>query len=168
MNIGESKTSKLKPLYDILNKKLQIFRILHHNLSVDESMVPSFGRHTCKQFIRSRPIRFGYKPCALCCTDGVSYNVDIYEGRTEQNEIGPLGSRVVLKLLQVCKQKENHHVFTDTFFTSYDLLVNLKTKNFFKSTGTVRENRLSHCPVTDTKVMKKQIEVVTILDLTVK
>ena len=155
LNLGQSKMAKVKPLYDLLNKKLQMFGILHHKLSIDESMVPYYGRHSCKQFIKSKPIRFGYKLWMLCSSDGVPYHADIYEGRTDQNEVGPLGSRVVLKLLQVCKNPENHHIFMDNFFTSYDLLVQLKAKNF-KATGTVRENRLKHCPLIETKMMKKK------------
>ncbi|CAI6371246.1 unnamed protein product [Macrosiphum euphorbiae] len=36
--------------------------------SIDESMVPYFGRHGCKQFIRGKPIRFGFK-CGLDTDD---------------------------------------------------------------------------------------------------
>ena len=72
--------------------------------------------------------RFGYKLLALCSSDGVPHKVAIYEGRTEENEIGPYGSRIVLKLSQIRERPEKHHVFMDNFFTSYDLFVNLKEK----------------------------------------
>ena len=29
--------------------------------SIDEIMVPYYGRHSSKQYIRGKPIRFGYK-----------------------------------------------------------------------------------------------------------
>jgi DNA excision repair protein ERCC-6 len=29
--------------------------------SIDDSMVPYFGRQECKQYIRGKPIQFGYK-----------------------------------------------------------------------------------------------------------
>ena len=45
-------------------------------------------------------------------------------------------------------------MFFDNIFTSYDLLVHLKSLNI-KATGTVRENRLKRCPLMDTKLMKK-------------
>ena len=150
-----SKMAKVKPLYNILNKKMQQFGILHYKLSIDESMVPYFGRHSCKQFIRSKPISFGYKLWALCSADGVPYKVDIYEGKTGDSTDGPLGSRVVNTLLQVCDKQNTHHVFMDNFFTSYDLMLDLKQRNF-QATGTVRDNRVKKCPITDTKTMKKK------------
>jgi hypothetical protein len=36
------------------------------HLSVDEQMIPHFGRHSCKMFILSKPIRFGFKQWMLC------------------------------------------------------------------------------------------------------
>ena len=60
-NLTEQRMAKVSPLYEMLNKKLQQFGILHDHLSIDESMVPYYGHHSCKQFIRGKPIRFGYK-----------------------------------------------------------------------------------------------------------
>ena len=37
----------------------------HENLSYDESMIQYFDRHGCKQFIRGKPIRFGFKMWCL-------------------------------------------------------------------------------------------------------
>ncbi len=31
------------------------------NVSIDKSMIPCFGRHPAKQFIRGKPVRWGYK-----------------------------------------------------------------------------------------------------------
>ena len=53
--------AKVEPLYDLLNKKIQQFGIAHEELSIDESMVLYYGHHSCKQYIRAKPIRFGYK-----------------------------------------------------------------------------------------------------------
>ena len=52
--------TKVKPLYDILNEKRKMFDIVHKNISEDKSMVPYFGRHSCKQFIKAKPIIFGF------------------------------------------------------------------------------------------------------------
>ena len=60
-DLGSGKMAKITPLYDALNKIFKQFGILHNNLSVDESMVPYFERNSCKQFIRGKPIRFGFK-----------------------------------------------------------------------------------------------------------
>ena len=38
-----------------------LFAPVTENHCVDEAMVPYFGRHGCKQFIRGKPLRYGYK-----------------------------------------------------------------------------------------------------------
>ena len=56
MNLGSEKMAKVKPTYDVLNSKIQSFGILYSQLSIDESMVPYFGKQSCKQFIRGKSI----------------------------------------------------------------------------------------------------------------
>ena len=63
---GGDKMSKISPLYNMLNCNLVQFCIFHKLLSVDESMVPYFGHHSTKMFIKVKPIRFGYKIWCLC------------------------------------------------------------------------------------------------------
>ena len=70
------------------------FGVLHEDLSIDESMVPYFRRHSCKQNICEKPIRFGYKLLIICSSTGMPNKTDIYEGKTDNAE-GPLGTRVV-------------------------------------------------------------------------
>ena len=35
--------------------------ISEKNISIDESVVPYYGRHGCKQYIQNKPVKFGYK-----------------------------------------------------------------------------------------------------------
>lgn len=49
---GSDKWSKLRPLIDLVNEKLIQFGVFTKHLSIDEQMVPYFGRHSCKMFIR--------------------------------------------------------------------------------------------------------------------
>ncbi|KAJ8896026.1 hypothetical protein PR048_001367 [Dryococelus australis] len=93
---------KIQPMYEELNKNLQQFGIFHKDLSIDESMVPYYGHHSCKMFIRGKPIRFSYKVWLLCSNNGYpfTYNMEIYGGKSaSHNEL--LGSRVVNNLLSV-------------------------------------------------------------------
>ena len=46
------KWAKLRPLFDVVNRKLTQFGVFASHLSIDEQMVPYFGRHSCKMFIR--------------------------------------------------------------------------------------------------------------------
>ena len=47
-NLSKTNMVKIEPLYQILNEKFQRYGIFHENLSIDESMVPYFGPHSCK------------------------------------------------------------------------------------------------------------------------
>ena len=43
---------------------------LHDLVSNDESMMPYCVSHSCKMFIKGKPIRYGYKLWCLCESDG--------------------------------------------------------------------------------------------------
>lgn len=75
------KMGKLRPLMKLLQKKFsQHFRPEQY-LDYDESMVAYYGRHGCKQFIRGKPIRFGYKVLCLNTPDGYLIDFDVYQGK---------------------------------------------------------------------------------------
>nr|CAI5848739.1 unnamed protein product [Callosobruchus analis] len=46
------KFAKVRPFFDVINKKILQFGMLSFNLSIDEQIVPYFGRHSCKMFIK--------------------------------------------------------------------------------------------------------------------
>ena len=142
--------AKVEPLYDLLNEKIQQFGIPHEELSIDESMVPYYSRHSCKQFIRAKPIRFGYKLWVLASATGVPYKIEIYQGRTDQGSDEPLGARVVKNALEICKNPKDDSVYFDNFFSSYSLICDLATKGF-RATGTMGNDRIMKCPLVDVK-----------------
>jgi len=55
------KFAKMRPLFNILKIKFANLAPQEEHHSIDESMVPYYGRHGTKQFIRGKPIRWGYK-----------------------------------------------------------------------------------------------------------
>lgn len=64
---------KVTPLNDIMNTKFMQFGVFAHKLSIDEQMIPYYGRHSCKMYIRGKPICFGFKYWDLCsCNCGSS------------------------------------------------------------------------------------------------
>ena len=138
-----NKVAKIAPLYDELNKGLVKFGVFNELLSVDEAMVPYFGRHSAKMFIRGKPIRFGYKIWSLCGEDGYPYHLKIYTGKEPGQQPDPLGTRVVNHMVSVIEEKsdvKSHQLFFDNFFSSYGLLKCLRAKNV-RAVGTIRENR---------------------------
>ena len=51
-------------IHHFKRKILKMARVEQYH-SVDETMVPYFGRLSCKEFIRSKPIKWRYKQLAL-------------------------------------------------------------------------------------------------------
>ena len=97
-NLAQSKVAKILPLLKLLRNNCQQFGVLHKNLSMDESMVPYLGLHSAKQYIKGKPVKFGYKLWMLCSSDGYPCNFEIYCGKDE-SRTNPLGTHVVEKML---------------------------------------------------------------------
>ena len=116
----ESCMAKVEPLYNLIKKKIQQFGITHEDHSIDESMVPYYDcRHSCKQHIRAKPIRFRYNLWVLASATGVPYKIKIYQGRISQDSDKHLGARVVKNALEICKSPKDHSVYFDNFFSSF-------------------------------------------------
>ena len=163
-NNEEAKTNKhdrgfkVRSLISLVRESFQQFGIFEECVSVDEMIVKYYGHNSLKQFIRGKPIRFGYKLWALCGVSGYCYNFDLYCGKNstdDNDEPMLLGTKVVLKMLEAAEDPYSHSVFFDNFFTGYDLLVHLRNMGY-QATGTVRENRLSKCPLKPANVMKRE------------
>ena len=117
-SLRDSRMAKVEPLYNVLSQKFQAYGNSHEDLSIDESMVPYYGCHSCKQFICAKPIRFGYKLWVLASPTGLPYNVETNAGKSANDTGEPLGTRVVKNALEVCERPSNHSVYFDNFFSS--------------------------------------------------
>lgn len=112
---------KIRPLIDQLNNNFKKHGGLDENLSIDESMVPYYGKHYAKQYIRGKPIRFGYKNWALCSNSGYMYGFQIYTGKDDsQKKQYGIGGDVVVSLLQQVEVPPNQgfKLYFDNYFTS--------------------------------------------------
>ncbi|KAJ8894215.1 hypothetical protein PR048_006825, partial [Dryococelus australis] len=118
--------AKIRPLYDELNKQFIKFGFFHNTLGTDESMVPYYGHHLYKTFIRGKPIRCDYKIWILCFSNSCLYKIEIYLGK----------------------------IYFDNIFTSYDLLSEL-SNNTITGTGAVRGNSMAKCPLLPANEMSK-------------
>ena len=74
----------------------------------------------------------------------------------EENSDLLLGSKVVLNMLSVVENPHSYTVFFDNLFTDYYPLLVRQRNLGFQATGTMRENRLSKCPLKDSKLLKKE------------
>ena len=138
--------AKIHPLQEAVNASLKQFEAFTEDLSADEQMMPCLERHSCKMFIRGNPIRFGYKSWVIASSCAYPFKFETYIGPSEMRRDQPLGPYIVSNLLSIIKNPRQHCVCFDNFFTSYQLLVDLKEKQFC-ALGTIRENRLIKFPM---------------------
>ena len=79
----------------------------------------------------------------------------ILEKKTNDSETtGPLGSRVVMKMLSTVDNPSFYVVYFDNIFTSHSLLVKLREKDF-RATGTIRDARTTNRLLKPAKEMDK-------------
>jgi hypothetical protein len=152
--LGNSKLSKIQPIYDKLNTAFMQFGVFHEKLSIDESMVHYCGHHSAKMFIRGKPVRFGYKLWMLCLYDGYPYKSVIYAGKVDRPVEMTLEEHVVTEFAKLLTTPSNYKLFFDNFFSSYGLFVTLREMGI-RATGTTLEGRCGDAPFTDKKKFKK-------------
>ena len=153
--------AKVRPLYAMINEKCLEYFLHDEHLSIDESMLPYYGRHSSKQRIVGKPIRMGYKMWVLASSDGYVVQFEPYQGAKKQGAIRSsatswgLGESVVLDLLGELSVQTSYHIFTDNFFTSFRLLSHLLEHNI-QATGVIKSNKLGKCPVEAPKSLEKK------------
>ncbi|KRY39084.1 PiggyBac transposable element-derived protein 3 [Trichinella spiralis] len=133
------------PFAGQLHKHRQ-FGIFHEQLSIDEGMVPYYGHHSCKMFIRGKPIRFGYKIWTMSSANGYPYALKIYAGRDERKKSERLGMKIIEEMISVLERPEKHELYFNNFFASYDLLEKLSGK-MIRTTGTMKNSRTRKIPI---------------------
>ena len=81
--LAEDKFAKVSPFLEILNQNFMKYSAAFGtgNISIDDSMVPYFGRHPTKQFIRGKPISWGYKAWVAALPLGYIFSLSFYQGK---------------------------------------------------------------------------------------
>lgn len=156
-NLRPGKFAKVMPLVDAVNAScLREFRP-EQIVSIDESMIPYFGRHSAKQYIRGKPTKFGYKIWTAATTLGYVIKILPYEGAGDYDKSLGLGGSVVSSLCDALPKRDGciYHIVFDNFFTSLTLLKDLRSKGL-NATGTLRQNRAMSAPLKEVKVMEKE------------
>ena len=81
--IDSDRYYKIRPLFTELNKSFKLLASTP-SLSIDESMIKYYGKHSTKQFIRGKPIRFGFKLFSMASPAGYLYHAEPYCGSDTQ------------------------------------------------------------------------------------
>ncbi|KAI4455769.1 transposase is4 [Holotrichia oblita] len=139
---------KIRPLIQHLNNIFQKYgEPLAKWFSLDAAIEPYYGHHSMKQFIRGKPIRYGYKFWCLSTSTGYLLKCFPYTGAGESKESKRLGSSVTEKLC-LGYLPNNSVIFIANYFNSLPLLEILK-KNNTTYIGTIRADRIA--PLKDLK-----------------
>lgn len=135
-------SDKLAPIRDVWNLWVERLPLMFNpgqDITVDECLVPFRGRCPFKQYMPSKPAKYGIKIWAACdARTSYAWNMQVYTGKPrggqpERNQ----GMRVVLDLTTGL---QGHTVTCDNFFTSYALGQEL-LKRKMTMVGTVRRNK---------------------------
>ncbi|GLV40955.1 hypothetical protein CBL_08529 [Carabus blaptoides fortunei] len=112
----------------------------HSNKSTQVKMYAS----TNKQFMRGKPIRFGFKLRVMADPSGYVFHAELYCGSSTRLPTTGCdqGTDVVLGLVDHVELRVGTIVYSDNLFTSVHLLEEL-SKRRLGGTGTLRENRVS-------------------------
>ena len=145
----DDKYTKLRPLISSLQQKFMLHFVSSQHIFHDEAMVEYFGKHSCKQAIRNKPIRFGYNVWCQNNPSGYLLSFDPYQGKTysgnleEEEKFGKCSATVLHLLRNYSNDKVNlpYTFYYDNLFTTLPFAHEL-LKRGYNSVGTIRQNRM--------------------------
>lgn len=150
---GRRERDKLAAIRDVWDKWVEILPLLYNpgpHVTVDERLVPFRGRCPFRQYMPSKPAKYGIKIWAACdAKSSYAWNLQVYTGKPpggapEKNQ----GMRVVLEMTEGL---QGHNITCDNFFTSYRLGDALQERKL-TMLGTVRKNK----PELPSEILKMQ------------
>lgn len=141
----------MRPLFEHFNKAfLDLAQPLPMAWAIDEAMEPYYGHHGLKQFIRGKPVRFGYKFWCLCSTEGLLISFKLYEGKDTGYEKGRAIGESVVETLAKGVVPTGSSGYIDNFFTTLPLLESFRKDNV-NLTGTIRKDKVKDVPLSNIK-----------------
>jgi hypothetical protein len=137
---NQTKFAPMGSVFDMWEQKLAQPFIPYEYVTVDETLVPFRGRCSFKQYMPSKPAKYGLKFWCLCdAQTAYCLHMRPYLGTDHgATRATGLGKKVVLDLTE--KLDAGRTVVTDNFFTSLELLRELRARNL-GLIGTMRKNR---------------------------
>ncbi|XP_060792618.1 piggyBac transposable element-derived protein 4-like [Neoarius graeffei] len=133
------KLAAIRTVWDKWVARLPLLYNPGPNVTVDEQLMPFRGRCPFRQYIPSKPAKYGIKIWVACdAASSYAWNLQVYTGKhtggtPEKNQ----GMRVVLDMAQGLS---GHNITCDNFFTSHQLGQEL-LKRKLTMLGTVRKNK---------------------------
>uniref|UniRef100_A0A1Y1K4Z8 PiggyBac transposable element-derived protein domain-containing protein n=1 Tax=Photinus pyralis TaxID=7054 RepID=A0A1Y1K4Z8_PHOPY len=137
---------KLAPIREVFEMFLQNCRksvVPGPNLTIDEQLVAFRGRCPFRQYIPSKPAKYGIKIFALVdCDNMYTINLEIYAGVQPDGpyKVSNSPSDVVQRLVEVVKGTYRN-ITMDNWFSSIPLALDLKRDFKLTMLGTLKKNK---------------------------
>ena len=138
---GYNPLFKIQPVLDHMKGAFSQWYYPKKSLSIDEAMIFFNGRLSFKQYIPSKPTKWGIKCWEICdSSNGYCLDFDVYTGTTHSNPSRFGVGYDVISSLSMQYLHKKHSIYFDRFFTSVDVLEYL-LRNGTYGCGTCRSNR---------------------------
>ncbi|XP_049456868.1 piggyBac transposable element-derived protein 4-like [Epinephelus fuscoguttatus] len=136
--LSDNKLAAILPIWEPWVQRLSHMFNPGADVCVDEQLVGFKGRCSFRQYMPSKPAKYGIKIWTLAdVSTSYAWNMAIYSGKEEASREVGQGKRVVLQMTQGL---EGRTVTIDNFFTSYELGTEL-LKRKMAMVGTVRKGK---------------------------
>ncbi|KAJ8346484.1 hypothetical protein SKAU_G00278850 [Synaphobranchus kaupii] len=147
---------RLRPLIDEVVAACRSFYQPRQQLSIDERMVAMKARIGFKQYMKAKPIKWGFKLFVLSdACNGYTCDFNVYTGKQKSPTGKGLSHDTVINLLTPYL-RTGYQVYVDNWYTSTALFQELHGMRF-GACGTCRENRKGY-PVTKVNDMPRNAE----------
>lgn len=137
---SRDKLAPIRELWEGVNQNLRKFYLPGENLTIDEQLVPFRGRVSFKQYLPSKPDKYGMKIWWICDSK-TSYPLCgiPYLGKEGGSRAENLAFNVVY---QLCEPyfRSNRNITFDNYFTSIEIAKTL-SENGLTIVGTIRKNK---------------------------
>ena len=140
------KLAKVRPLLNYVQSKCRELYQPNREINIDERMVRSKARFSFRQYIRNKPVKWGFKLWCLCDShNGYTSSFSVYRGKNgEVRSSNGLGYDVVLNLMKPYLS-QGYSLYVDNFYTSPILVSDLYSQGVHV-TGTIGSGRIGVPP----------------------
>ena len=146
---------KVQAFFDAFIQACKIFYLAAQCIALDDTIKAFKGRCLFKQYIKSKPVKWGIKIFCVCCSiTCYLLNAEFFLGKmSDKEEKKAEDSKTYTMIMRLLKpfRGRNHILHCDNWFTSVKLSQALKEWGIF-GCGTIKTNRKDVC---DAVKMKK-------------